>query len=153
MADAQVVIVPSTDAAASAFGCVFTTVSTSRAYTAAAGFEKSPLDVAGILQAMTALPASDELRADAAGTYMVEAAVSFSGPANSTVTGAVAVNGTPVPRIEWVRKLGGGGDVGAVAVAGLVVLAAADLLSVLFDVDTDGSYTTEKANLVAARVA
>lgn len=63
-----------------------------------------------------------QLGNEGAGIYAVDLAISFTGALNTTYHVAVHKNTSKLPDMSIERKIGTGGDVGAAAIAGLVVL-------------------------------
>jgi hypothetical protein len=78
----------------------------------------------------------DEIQADAAGTFFVAVSLSFSGSASSTYVLEIYKNGVATG-FQAKRKLGTGGDVGAVAFQGVITLAVNDDVTV-YQHSTDG---------------
>lgn len=78
----------------------------------------------------------DEIQADVAGKYFVDVSLSFSGSASSTYLLEIYKNGVATG-FQAKRKLGTGGDVGAVGFHGIIALAATDDVKV-YQSSTDG---------------
>lgn len=87
------------------------------------------------------------------GEYLTIFTVSFSGDPNITFEMYLRVNGVEQP-FGIHRKLGAGGDVGAAAGHGFLVLAAGDLVSVYVQSDSGAgaNFTASDASLSIHRV-
>jgi len=59
------------------------------------------------------------------GTYFVGVQTSFAGSTNSTINGAIFVDGVIQDGIRFRRKLGTGGDVGSASALGLIAVTGA----------------------------
>lgn len=70
----------------------------------------------------------DQIRVDSAGTYFVTVTASFSGTTNETFDGAIHTNLVEASHIEFQRKLGAAGDIGAASASGIVTLPAAAII-------------------------
>ncbi len=95
----------------------------------------------------------NDITADVAGTFLVSCGVSFSGTGNKTFVVEIYKNGSATG-FAADRKLGAGGDVGRVAIVGIVALAATDTLE-LYQWSGDGgsSLTVTEAVMAAFRIA
>lgn len=111
----------------------------------------------GPASGLTADKANNEITADVAGTYRVEASVCFSGTVSKTFLVAFYVDtgggyaDAGAPRIN--RKLGTGGDIGASQMHADLSLSASDKVA-LYVWSSDGgtSFTPVEANLSAKRI-
>jgi hypothetical protein len=112
---------------------------------------------AAVVSGMTADLADatgDNLVADTAGKYSVQGSFSFGATANSTIQGAIHVDGaiaSDSPR--FVRKIGSGGDTGSASIGGILTLAAAEEVSMRFTSDGNGDVISiDEFSLTLVRV-
>lgn len=95
----------------------------------------------------------NDITANVAGTYDVEASISFSGSASKTYMIEIYKNGSATG-FAAKRKLGAGGDVGDVSLSGIVALAATDRLQLYqWTTDSGGVITIAEAQLIAVRIS
>lgn len=66
------------------------------------------------------------------GLYEVRSAITFSGTASATFEMAVFTNATECENIQGRRKLGTGGDIGSLAISGLLSLSSNDVVDVRY---------------------
>ncbi len=92
----------------------------------------------------------NDITADVSGTFSVNCGVSFSGTGNKNYMIEIYKNGSATG-FSAERKLGAGGDVGRVAIPGIVALAATDTLE-LYQWSTDGGSTMTVTEAVMAAV-
>ena len=68
--------------------------------------------------------ANNKISVSRGGSYMVSLQCSFSGSSNAEYTVAVYVGGSATTGLQFVRKLGTGGDVGSASCMGIVPISA-----------------------------
>ena len=92
-----------------------------------------------------------DVSAAGAGIYHISGAISFSGSTGDTITAAVFVNGAEVAKTKTIRKLGAT-DVGAVAIEGLVSVAASQSVDLRFKSDSTNNISVQACNLSMMRI-
>ncbi len=95
----------------------------------------------------------NDITADIAGTFVVMVSCSFSGTGNKTYQIEIYKNGSATG-FAADRKLGSGGDVGAITIHGLIALAATDTVE-LYHSSSDGgtAFTVTEAQMAINRAA
>jgi len=92
-----------------------------------------------------------DVSAAGAGTYHIHGAISFSGSTGDTITAAVFVNGAEVAKTKTIRKLGAI-DVGAVAIEGIISVAASQSVDLRFKSDNTNNISVQACNLSMMRI-
>ncbi len=95
----------------------------------------------------------NDITADIAGTYVVMISASFSGSASKTFQIEIYKNGSATG-FAADRKLGSGGDVGAITIHGLLALSATDTVELYHSTSDGGSvFTVTEAQMTINRAA
>jgi hypothetical protein len=88
-----------------------------------------------------------------AGIYDINVVVSFSGSANEQITGVVHLNGSPVSKLYFRRKLNSNGDVGSASIAGKLTLSENDYIDLRFSAaNATKTISIHFANLSITRI-
>jgi len=82
---------------------------------------------------------NDEMTIDNTGVYEILVSMSFAGTANIEYEIFVAVDDVQQTDIQCQRKLGGGGDVGAATITGILSLTAGEVLTLWASAGSDAS--------------
>ena len=119
-------------------------------YTDITLFDTDGLETAGVADADVA---NDRIVIEQSGRYAVTYAIGFSGTGNSEWTVQVAIDGTGEEVCRQRRKLGSGGDVGAISRTCLVDLTATDAVTLQAQADSAGrDMTIEEGGLTVMRL-